>query len=52
MKSKGKPARGKKAASVKDLAPSAKAGSRIKGGLRQKKQVTKMKFDKISFDAG
>ena len=47
MKKTGKTAGAKRAARVKDLTPSAKAGTRVKGGLRQKKHVTKFKFEPI-----
>ena len=49
MKAKGKTTGGKKAVRLKDLVPSAKVGTRVTGGLRQKKQVTKVKWDTITF---
>ena len=48
MKKKGKTAGAKRVARLKDLTPSAKVGTRVTGGLRQKKHVTKFKFEPTS----
>ena len=45
MKKKGKTTGAKRVARLADLTPSAKVGTQVKGGLRQKKHVTKFKFE-------